>query len=165
MSPFDLGMRGQDLFDQGRAGARQAQDKDGIGVGRAPAAARFEKGAGRGLYLQGRVRFDGFDMKMTVGALQRVAAVIEGPGRGEIAAILVGLAQGETQVVAVNEMRGLRRFLATHDVHFLIRKRIGFQIGQAPVGIAEVRAGQSGAAVGRDRLRHAADRLERMTQP
>ncbi len=162
---FDLAVRGQDLLDQGRAGARQAQDEDRIGGGRPPAAARFEKGAAGGLDLLRRIGLDGLNVEMAVRTLQGVAAFVEGPGLGEIAAILVSLAERETQVIAVDEMRRCRRFLAPHDVHFRVGKGIGFQVGQAPIGVAEVRPGLRRAAVGDDRFRHAADGFQRVPQP
>ncbi len=165
MGALDLGMRGQDLLDQGRARSRQAENEDGIGIGYAPAPPRREKGVGAGRDLLRRIGFDGFGAITAFRFFQAVAAFVEGPGRGEVAAVLIGLAQRETEMIAVDEVGGRRRFLAVHDVHFRVGKAVHLQIGQAPIGVAEVRPRLRRAAIGRNRFRHAADGLQRMAEP
>ena len=80
LGALDLRMRGEDLLDQGRARARQAEDEDRIGRG-SPQALRAAKNSARAdLDLLARVGLDDLGPVAAVGALQRVAARIIVPG-------------------------------------------------------------------------------------
>ncbi len=145
-------MAGQDLLDQGRAGARQADDEDGIGGVGAMIGAGGEKGRGKqclvALAPRGRLLGVIRDFGKSQGRALRI--VIE--GRRIIAGILQRLAQGEVHMQLVLATEVGARQLRVHDLYLGGFEMHGLEIGQTPIGLAQFRRQVQGPTVGRDRV-------------
>ena len=165
LGALDLGMRGQDLFEQGGARPGQAEDEDRVRARIAPVGALVEESAGADLALLARIGLEQLGAIAAFRALQRVAALVVEPGLGCLAAILQRFAERETHVVAVGQGDGGRRFLGAHALDLVLLEPIGLEIGQAPIGVAEVGPRRRRRAIGLDRLRNLADGLQRMAGP
>ena len=162
---FDLGMRRQNLFQQRRAGPRQADDENRIAAFRSPTGATFEKRARADFDLPVRVRFDDLRAILAFRALERVAAIVIGPGLRGVAAIFERLAQCKTEMIAVRQRCRRRKFFRAHALDFRVQEAVGLEIGEAPIGIAEIRPRLRGRAVGVNRFRKSPDRFQRVAQP
>ena len=160
-----LGMGGQDLFQQGRSGAGEADDEDRIGPGIAPPLAVLEEGGRADPDLPGGIGLHGFGPVGAVLQFQAVATLVTGPGLRKFPPVLQRLAQGKAQVPAVLRRDAGRGFLGAHAAQLLVGEPVHLEIGEAPVGITEVRAGRCGRAIGVDGFRHLPDGLQGMTQP
>ena len=86
-------------------------------------------------------------------SLERVAALVVAERFGEFAAILERLAEREAQVIAIDHgaVRG-GGLLGAHPRDLVVGEAVGLEVREAPVGIAEVRPGRGGRAVGLDGL-------------
>ena len=87
------------------------------------------------------------------------------PGLGDLAPVLQRLAEREAEVIAILQRRCRRRLLGAHARDLLVAEAIGLEVGQAPIGVAEIGPGRRRRAIGLDRLRDPADRLQRMAEP
>ena len=152
LRPFDHGVRRQDLLEECRSRARQAEDENRIAVRQSEAVPRGEELGGAILLLVGGIELDDLGPIPALGPLQSIAAFVVLPRRRVILAVLVGLAESEAEVVAIHGMRAGRRFGGFESGKFLVREAVGLEIRQAPVRIAEVRPDSGRAPVGGDRL-------------
>ena len=73
------------------------------------------------------------------GQFQLIAAGVIVEGLGIIFVVLVTLAQGKTQMVSVHRLGGRIGLGPLHLLDLGLLKVIGFDIGQAPPGIAMIR--------------------------
>ena len=78
------------------------------------------------------------------------------------AAVFQGFAQREAQMITIDEPRGRRRFRRVHLRDFLLLETVRLQVGETPIGVAEVRPARKGATVGGDRLVGVPDGFLRM---
>ncbi len=75
---------------------------------------------------------------MDLGALHVVAAPVEIPGAPEIAAVLPGLAEGKQEIHLGLRVHALGRNPFFHLADHRVIEAVGLEIGQAPVGLAEI---------------------------
>jgi len=101
-------VRGKDLFEQGRARARQADDENRIGVLRTPAAAACEKLAGANLDLLTRMFLDNLSAIPAFRALEAIAEFVVAKGLRKITLVLQRFTECKTQVIAINGRGGRR---------------------------------------------------------
>src|ERR1700674_4008957 len=99
-------MRGEDLLEQRRAGARHAEDEDRFAAGGAVAGPLEEELARADPFLVRGVLFQQLRPVAALNALQRIAARVEAEGYVVDLAVLVGFAEREAQVVAVDRGGG-----------------------------------------------------------
>ena len=165
LGALDLGMRRQDLLEQGGARARQAQDEDRVGPGVAPALSRPEEAGIADLLLQTGVGLHDRRGIAAGLAAQAVAVIVPVPGAGEVAAVLQRLAEGEAEVGPVFHASVRVGRLSAHRVDLGGAEAIGLEVRQAPVGVAEVGPGGRRRAIGLDRLGQAPHGLKRVAQP
>ena len=147
LRPLHLGMRGQDLFDQGRTRTRQPQDEDRIGLRQAPSLARGEEVGGEGLDGRQGAGLRRLGTVPTGPTPHPVALLVPAPGGLVFGAVLHRLAQGEGQIDPVHllQIRPCRRGLHPPDV--VVGETMGLQIGQAEPGHAIVGPGGQGGAI------------------
>ncbi len=142
----------QDLFQQGRAGTGQADDKDRVAAVKSGALPARKQFAGAGLNLCLHARLHLFNPVAGLAQLQAVALFITGEGFAVLPAVFQGLASGKTQVDPVGERNtgGIR--VTPDGVNLLVRECIGLGVGQAPVGVAVIRPAPVCLPVGPDGL-------------
>src|SRR5207302_8778372 len=157
---LDLRVRGEDLLDEGRPGARQPDDEDRIRPLAAAARAGGEEFAGAEARLQAETPLHGAEIEAALGFLERVAPLVVAEGFLVFAAVLERLAERETEVVPIDELRGVGGLDLAHARELLVREAVGLQVSEAPVGIAEVRPRRRSGPVRLDRLRLVSLRLE-----
>src|SRR6267378_7334221 len=132
-------MRGEDLLQERRAGAREPQNEDRFAAGRAVAVALAEKLARTDPLLVRGVLLQKLRPIAALGALERVAALVVAEGHLVGPAVLVRLAEREAQVVAVDQ-RGRRVRLGRLEPRDLLGgELVGLEVREAPVRVAEVR--------------------------
>lgn len=107
-------MRCQDLFDQSRAGARQADNEDDVGSIAAEVAARAEKFRGEEGSLSFKRPIEGIGAVGAFGSFQGVAAFVIEEGFREFAAVFKCFAESKTQVIAVRGGEICGAFLRAH---------------------------------------------------
>ena len=149
---------GQDLVDQGRARARQADDEDRVWRVEAPSGALGEEGL-REHRLRAPDEVGG--AVRVVGAarpLERVGFQVVGEGLRVPAGVLVRLGEGEEQVGAFARRRQVPPRGARLDRRPLLGgEAVGLEVGQRPPGLAAARVERQAPAVGRDGLVDAAE--------
>ena len=158
LGALDLRMGGEDLLDQRRARARQAQDEDRIGALGSPQPARPAKNARvQTSICRLRVGLDDLGPIAAFGALQRVAALVIGPGlrrtRRDPPAPCRARSRGDSGPparVAGDASSARMRAIS------VVGEAIGLEVGEAPIGVAEIGPRRRGRAVGVDRLRNVA---------
>src|ERR1700722_12215006 len=96
---FDLRMGGQDLLDEGRPGAGQADNENRVAVRRSRTGACGEKLRRTDFDLPARVGLYDFGAITAFGALEGVTALVVLPRARVVAPILQRLAQREAQVI------------------------------------------------------------------
>src|ERR1700722_102161 len=143
-------MRGQYLFQERRAGAWQPQYENWIGARRTHTLAVREEFARANLDLPVGVGFDDLRVVADFGPLELVTLFVIAPGFRILAPILEGLAEREAQMIAVNPRSARRGFCGAHAPDLVVCEAIGLEIGEAPIGVAEVRAGGGRRTVGMD---------------
>ncbi len=158
----DLAVRGEDLLEQGRAGARQAQDEDRVrrlAAGPCMACEQFGR-APLGLRLEFGGHLVGVIARLL--ALERVAAVVEAERLFVLAAVFVSLAQREGEVNAIHEGDVGPLHCPAHRGQFGIGEAVGLEIGERVPGVALIGLCRAGGAIGGDGVVLFADRLERV---
>ena len=156
-------MRCEDLFEQCRSGARQSDNENRIGR-RAPSAF-FGIEQCRVAVVGLRLHFP-IDPRRVITdffAFQAVAALIINEGVDISALILKRFAKRKTQVIAIHQLSRTRVLDHPHVGDLVIGKTVGFKVGKAPIGIAEIRTQVVRAAVGSNCIGQAANRFERVT--
>src|ERR1700686_1988803 len=98
-------VRGEYLFDQGRSGARQADDEDRVRPVAAEALPGCEEFGGADLRLQRRITPDPPGLVPALALLECVAALVVAEGLGVLPALLECLAEREAEVIAIHETR------------------------------------------------------------
>ena len=162
---LDLRMTRQDLLEQRRAGARQAEDEDWRGIGVARAGYRGQEFR--------RVRRDqavvhDLGLHRVVGdlrALHRVAGTVVFPGALVVAAVLPGLAEREQEIdvrLPAVSRRG-RAFFHLGDGRIV--EPVGLQVREAPVSLSRARGRLDAGVVGGDRTRVVAEGVEGVPEP
>ncbi len=145
---LDQRMARQDLFDQGRARAREADDEDGIGRIVAPGLAfgeeigaeQFDRAPHAGAGVVGAIG--------KAGAAAGIAALIELEGFGMLARVFQGLAQGELELAVLLGIEVAALQLLAHGGDVFRREAEGLQVGKAPPGFAEAWVQFDAAPVG-----------------
>ena len=156
-------VRGKDLFQQGRARAREPDDEYGVSVLGADPGSAFEQVFGAGFHLRLRASFVDFGLVSGLGHLEGVAALVVFERLVKLAPVFQRLAGGETQVNAVL-CGNPRRLLETPDMtQFLVAETVGLGVGQAPEGIAEIGAVTIGLPIGLDGIVERAHGFLRVT--
>src|ERR1700722_8431862 len=145
-------MRGQDLFQQGRTRARQADDKDRIRIGGSIATTAGEKPGGAHLDLLPGIVLDDFSSIFALSVLQRVTELVIAERFGKFTLILKRFAERKTQTIAVNGTGARCRLCGTQPVQLFIRETVGLEVGKTPIRIANPRTQGGGLAIGLDRL-------------
>src|SRR5262249_42900525 len=92
---FHLRVRGEDLLDERRAGARQSDDEDRIGARIAPAGARGKELRGADFDLLLRIALDQSGLITAFGPLELVPEAVVIERTAEIPDVLVRLAERE----------------------------------------------------------------------
>ena len=139
---LDLRVRGQDLLDQRRARARQADDENRIRIRRAPAARAWRRTPRADLDLLPCVGLDDLGAIAAFGALQRIALLVVAERLGEVspgppAPCRAQNTDGNDRSTAAGAApipRARSRF------KLVIGEPVGLEVGKTPVGIAEIRA-------------------------
>ena len=137
----------------------------GSGPRIAPARPLLEEILCADLYLLFRIGLDDLGPIAAFRPFQGVAALVVGPGFGKLASILQGLTEREAEVVAIDKPDGRPRLFGAHPRQLVIGEAVGLEVGEAPVGVAEVCTSRGGGLIGGDSLRYAADGLEHMPTP
>src|SRR5258708_34995779 len=120
-------MRGQDLFEQRRSGARQAHDEYGIRFARANAVALREQFARTGVHLHAGIALNDFRPIAYLGMFELIAALVVAVGFLVVAAILESLAQGEAQMVAISRRYPRPRFFIEHARELIVAEAVGLE--------------------------------------
>src|SRR5437763_12333747 len=126
---LDLRVRGEDLLDEGRPGARQPDDEDRIRPLAPPACAGGEEFAGSEACLQAEIALHGAEIEAALGFLERVAALVVTEGFLVFAPVLERLAERETEVVPIDEFRGVGGLDLPHARELLVREAVGLEVG------------------------------------
>ena len=145
-------MGGQDLLDQGRARARQAENEDRVRRSIAGAGLCGEEVRRADLLLGSELGLHALGGVARLGALEPIALLIEGKAFGDLAAVFQRLAEGEAEMHPV-----VQPDLGRGDAGFHLRdlgfaETVGLQVGQRIPGIALGRAHAAGFAIGLDRF-------------
>jgi hypothetical protein len=161
---LDQRVAGQDLFDQGRAGARHAHDEDRVRRGRAETGTLMEEF--RGIDFRGALQAGagGVGRIRHPRQAQRVARAVMLEGGRVLVAVFQRLAQREVQVQAVLGVQVAALQLRAHPGDVGIVEAEGLEVGQAPPGIAEARFERGAAPVGGDRALRVAGGLQCVPQ-
>src|ERR1700756_3919366 len=101
-------MRGEDLLEQRRSRARQADDEDGIGLRRSPPLTSGKELRGTDLDLLSRIVLYDLGAIPDLGVLEAVTQLIEMKGLGELTLVLECLAERKAKVIAIEGPRGRR---------------------------------------------------------
>ena len=143
-------MAGEDLFEQGGARTRQAEDEDRIARRIARALPALEQVTCASRFL-GR-EFLAHPVRVVAGlaSFQRIASLVETERRLVFLAILMRLAEREAKVDAVHEGDFGPLELRVHRGDFRFGEAVGLEIGERVIGIAMIRLGGDGGAIGRD---------------
>ena len=156
-------MAGQDLLQQGRAGARQADDEYGIRGLATPTLAFLEKFPRQGADLPQRIKDVNLDIVTMPDPPYRVATLVELERFFVFLAVLQCFPQRKRQVRLVIRVATLGRYLFTHVLDVFIAEAEGFQVGQAPVGFTHLGTQTDTLAIGCDGIIQSSHRLEGMT--
>src|SRR5256885_10374797 len=107
----------------------------------------------RSARVQLQVALHGADVEAALGLLERVAALVVPERLLVFAPVLERLAEREAQVVPIHEPGGGGGLESAHALELCVGETVGLEVGEAPVGIAEVRSRRSRGPVLLDRLR------------
>ena len=87
------------------------------------------------------------------------------PRPGDLAAILQRLAECEAEMDAIYRGGAVGCVRSAHAGDLVLLEAIGLEVGEAPIGVAEIGAGRDRGAIGGDRRGQLSDGLERMAVP
>src|SRR5215472_13861394 len=155
-------MRREDLLNQRRTRARQADDEDRIRRRRAAAGVTGEELRRAHCLLQPRILLVRLGAVTAGIAAQRVATLVEAEGLRVLAGVLEGLAEREAQVVAVDDGGEGGGLGGAHGGDLRLLEAVGLEIGETPVGIAEAGAGRGRGPILPDGFAGASESLERV---
>ena len=143
-------MAGEDLFEQGGARTRQAEDEDRIARRIARALPALEQVTCASRFL-GR-EFLAHPVRVVAGlaSFQRIASLVETERRLVFLAILMRLAEREAEMDAVHEGDFGSFELRVHRGDLRFGEAVGLEIGERVIGIAVIWLGGDGGAIGRD---------------
>ena len=165
LGALDLGVRSQDLLDESGAGARQAEDENGIRIRHAPLLPCCEEFRRAHLRRQPGLGLCDLGQVANLGVLEGVAALIERPRFFISTLILQCFAQREAQVVSVYQAGGRRRFHGAHARDLIFSEAVGLEVGQAPPGLTRVRRGGDGFTIFLNGFRLPTDGSQQVCQP
>ena len=139
--------------------------KIGDGSGSPAPRSRFEESASIDVQIRSFITSVCTGRTATCGALRLVAAPVEVPGPLVVAAVLVGLAEREQEVDLRLGVVAWRGGALLHLGDHCVVEAIGLEVGEAPVGLAEVRRLADAGVVRGDRGVVVADCLEDVAEP
>jgi hypothetical protein len=125
-------MAGQDLLDQGRAGAGQAHDEDRVGARVAHARPLGEECRRIERLRPGDVGRHLAGVVVEPLATQRIALAVVLEGLLETSGVLEGLAEREVQVEAVLRAQVVARQRGAHRLDVRVAEADRLEVGQAP---------------------------------
>ena len=131
-----LAVGGQNLFQEGGAGARQAQDENGVRRRVPPALALFEEGGIADGNLLVKFAADGVACVAALRLLQLVALGIVVEGGFIVPLILCRLALGKGQIDPVHVGKAGAGRLLLHGGRFVRSELVGLEVGKGIVGLA-----------------------------
>src|SRR5882757_3321593 len=160
--PFDLRVRSENLFEQGRARPRQADYEDRRRTVAAHSLPRVEEVPSANFRLQSGVTLERLGPVATFAFFQRIAARVIFEGFGIFGTVLEGLAEGKTQMIAVLQPNTRRGFVRTHACDFRVREPVGLEVGKTPIRVAKARSRRRSRAIRIDGFSRATDCFQSM---
>ena len=155
-------MAGEDLFEQGGACTRQAEDEDRIGRGMPLSDLLVEQRGRADLLLPRHFRAHAIGAVLRLRTFERIALAIMREAFLVFFAILQRLAECEGKMHPVHEGEARSGKPIAHRDEFFVCEAVGFEIGEGIPRIAMCRCGGNRLAIARDRILLPPHRLQRM---
>src|SRR6185369_5888735 len=130
---LSLRVRCQNLLEQRRARARQADDEDRIRALVSPALPGCEELGCTDPDLLVRVLLDELRAITAFGTLELITLPVVAERLAKVALIFERLTDGETQVIAIDERGGWRRHRVLHSCQVIGGEAVRLEVRKAPV--------------------------------